>query len=516
MPHGFFDSYDDALFFLHSRIDYERAAAEKMTARDFKLDRMAELLARLGDPQETIPAVHITGTKGKGSTAVMAAEMLTAAGYRTGLFTSPHVSAFEERMRVDGRMPSRGECTDLLDEVAAEVMQLDVQGPAMRPTYFEIATAMAWLYFRRCRCDFVVLEVGLGGRLDSTNLCRPEVTVITNVSRDHMHVLGNTAREIAAEKAGIIKPHIPVVCGVERPDAAEVIHATARRCESPLYQSGRDFDAVYRRAEDRTRKAAEPVRRPISDLQPPSSDLQPPSSDLQPPSSDLRPPSSDLRPPTSDLRPPTVDVTTPFNTFSSLPLALRGEHQARNAAAAVSAIDVLRNRGFAISDAAVRAGLANVRWPLRLEVLRRSPIVIADAAHNEASAAALVAALRSEFPAERRILIFAASRDKDVEAIAANLLPAFYTVVATQFVGNPRSIPPTELAERIGAAFGGRLLTAANPLEAYALALEMSAAGDLICASGSFYLAAEVRNAVLGMPLPVGMPASAAVLTPRL
>jgi dihydrofolate synthase/folylpolyglutamate synthase len=478
VPTGFFNSYDDAMFFLHSRIDYERAAAEKMTARDFKLDRMAELLARLGNPQETIPAVHITGTKGKGSTAVMTAEMLSAAGYRTGLFTSPHVSTFEERMRVDGRMPSREECTGLLDEVAAEVMQLDLQGPAMRPTYFEIATAMAWLYFRRCRCDYVVLEVGLGGRLDSTNLCRPEVTVITNVSRDHMHVLGNTAREIAAEKAGIIKPHIPVVCGVERPDAAGVIHSTARRCESPLYQSGRDYDAVYRRADDGTRKT-EGVTRNAGEP---------------------------VRPPSSDLRPPTVDVQTPFSRFTSLPLPLRGEHQARNAAAAVTAIDVLRNRGFRISDAAVTAGMANVLWPLRLEVLRRSPIVIADAAHNEASAAALVAALRSEFPAERRILIFAASQDKDVEAIAANLFPAFDTVVATQFIGNPRSIPPGELAERVGASYGGRLLTAANPLEAYALALEMSAAGDLICASGSFYLAAEVRNAVLGLPLPVEVP----------
>jgi dihydrofolate synthase / folylpolyglutamate synthase len=481
--HDRFDSYDDALFFLHSRIDYERAAAEKLTARDFKLDRMAELLARLGNPQETIPAVHITGTKGKGSTAVMTAEMLTAAGYRTGLFTSPHVSAFEERMRVDGRMPSREECTDLLDEVAAEVMRLDVQGPAMRPTYFEIATAMAWLYFRRRQCDFVVLEVGLGGRFDSTNLCRPEVAVITNVSRDHMHVLGNTAREIAAEKAGIIKPHIPVVCGVERPDAAEVIHAAAARCESPLYQSGRDFDAVYRRH--------------IPGISGNPRDVS-----------------------------PTVDVTAPFTTFTSLPLTLRGEHQARNAATAVTAIDVLRNRGFAIFDTAVAAGMANVRWPLRLEVLRRSPIVIADAAHNEASAAALVAALRSEFTAERRILVFAASRDKDVPAIAANLFPAFDTVIATQFVGNPRAIPPGELADQVAEAAsfranrsgteagsfgfgGGRLLTAANPLEAYALALEMSAAGDLICASGSFYLAAEVRNAVLGAPLPEELPTAA-------
>jgi len=451
--------------FLHGRIDYERAAAEKMTAYDFKLDRMRELLALLGDPQETIPAVHITGTKGKGSTAVMAAEMLTAAGYRTGLFTSPHISVFEERMRVDGRPPDERRSADLLEDVAAAVLQLDVQGPAMRPTYFEIATAMAWLYFRRERCDFVVLEVGLGGRLDSTNLCRPEVTVITNVSRDHTNVLGETVQEIAAEKAGILKPNVPVVCGVVDPDVVTLIRRRAEELDAKLLQRGRDFDDVYRR----------PVTIQSARVDSPSAPGESPGANYL------------------------VDVRTPYSRFSSLPLRLAGAFQGKNAAAAVTAVDVLRNRGFSISDEAIVAGMNNVHWPLRLEVLRTDPLVIVDAAHNEAAAAALVTALRTEFPAGRRTLIFAASRDKPVERIAAELFPAFDAVVLTQFVANPRAIPPEQLAARIASAGNSpRMLTAADPSAACSLALKSAGDGDLICATGSFYLAAEVRQILQG------------------
>ncbi|MFQ5733047.1 MAG: bifunctional folylpolyglutamate synthase/dihydrofolate synthase, partial [Planctomycetaceae bacterium] len=412
--------------------------------RGFKLDRMRGLLARLGDPQSTIPAVHIAGTKGKGSTAVMAAEILTAAGLRTGLFTSPHISAFEERMRVDGQTPAQPVCIELLDRVARTVRELDALGAEMRATYFEIATAIAWLFFVRERCDVAVLEVGLGGRLDSTNLCRPLVTVITNISRDHMHVLGNTVTEIAAEKAGIIKPGIPIVNGAIRPAAAAVIDDAAMTQASPLYRRHVDFRSVYRR----------------------------------------------------EGQGAVVDVETPYGRYESIPLALAGAHQADNAALAITVADVLGAGGFEIPREAVRRGMANVCWPLRLEVLSRDPTIVVDAAHNEASAAALVGALRAEFSAERRILVFAASRDKDVERIAAVLFPAFNAVVLTQFVGNPRSIPPDELQSRVDPA-GVGFPMAPSPMEALSQAIALAGARDLICATGSFYLAAEVREVAL-------------------
>ena len=438
-------TYDDAMAFLLGRIDYERAAVDSVSSRGFKLDRMRELLERLGDPHLKIPAVHIAGTKGKGSTSVMTAEVLSAAGLKTGLFTSPHISAFEERMRVNGITPSRLGCVALLAQVEQVVREMDRLGDDLRVTYFEIATAMAWLFFVREGCEIAVLEVGLGGRLDSTNLCRPEVTLITNISRDHTHLLGETAAEIAAEKAGIIKPGIPVISGETGREAAEVIAGIARSRSAPLYCRNVDFRSNYRRVAGSGR----------------------------------------------------VDVETPHSRYESIPVPLAGTHQADNAALAVTAVDLLRERGFAIPAESIDEGMANVRWPLRLEVLSQEPAVVVDAAHNEASAAALVEALQVEFPAEQRTLIFAASRDKDVERIAAVLFPAFDTVVLTQFVGNPRAIPPEELQGLVDSR-STVVRVANNPEQALAQALATVSSRGLICATGSFYLAAEVRATALG------------------
>ena len=448
-------SYDDALAFLAARIDYEQAAAEKMTVRSFKLDRMRELLASVGDPQETIPAVHIAGTKGKGSTAAMTAEMLTAAGYRVGLFTSPHMAAFEERMRVGGEMPDAETVTRLVNRIASVVGPMDLDGPAMQATYFEIATAMAWLYFRQMCCDFVVLEVGMGGRLDSTNLCRPDVTVITNISRDHMQILGDSERLIAREKAGIIKPHVPVISGVLHPEAAAEIEAVAARNEADLYRLSHDLQFEYERAGDnRTSK---------------------------------------------------IDVQAPHSDFHGLPLVLTGEHQAANAALAVSAIDVLRNRGYHIPDVAVEQGMANVRLPLRFERVAGNPEFIVDAAHNAASAQAFAKTLRIEYADRRRSLIFATSRDKEVERIAELLFPEFDRVILTRFLGNPRAIPPDELLERTRAFCPADVTTADDPAAAIELVRRKADPGEVVCATGSFYLAAEVRgllmNSAVGQPV---------------
>lgn len=447
-------SYDEALAFLNARLNYERTAAEKVSVRDFKPDRMQRLLALLGNPQNTIPAVHIAGTKGKGSTAVMVAEILQAGGYRTGLFTSPHVRDFEERMQVNGRCPPAETLVALTDETAEAVEHLDRLGPEYGPTYFEIAMAMAWQFFRRECCDFVVLEVGLGGRLDATNICHPEVTVLTNVSRDHMHLLGNTPAEIAAEKAGIIKSHIPVVSGVLHPAARKVIRDTTREHSADLYELQRDIRYLRRRTPEKI-----------------------------PAAGSLRALSGSF-----------LDVETPFTGYENLPLTLAGAHQAANAALAVSAVDVLRRRGYPVPAEAVSAGLSAVRWPIRLEVLGTSPLLIADAAHNEASVTATVRALREEFPAGPRTLLFGVSRDKDVEQLAAVLFPHFDRIILTRFLGNPRAVDPEELEQRTAAFASGELSTADDPKSAVNAARLCTPEHGLICATGSFYLAAEVRT----------------------
>lgn len=221
-----FHSREEAVTWLYSRVDFERMSPS-LTASDFKLDRMRNLLSCLGNPQEKVPVVHIAGTKGKGSTAAVIGSVLTAAGYSVGLFTSPHIDRFEERIRVSGEEISEDGLTSLVSRLADVALQIDAAGQGLSPTFFELSTALAWLWFSECRTDIAVLEVGLGGRLDSTNICQPEVSVITTISRDHTHILGTRLADIAREKAGIIKAGVPVVTGVADREALPVISDVA-------------------------------------------------------------------------------------------------------------------------------------------------------------------------------------------------------------------------------------------------------------------------------------------------
>ena len=391
-------TYEQAIEYLYGRINYERAQTGSYSTRDFKLDRVRHLLARLGDPQEAVPAIHIAGTKGKGTTAAMVAGILEAAGLRVGLFTSPHISAFEERVQVNGRMPARRDIIDLAVQVAKETDRMDQLPGQMSPTFFEITVAMGWLWFVSQNVDIVVLEVGLGGRLDATNVCRPLVSVITSISRDHTGLLGSTLAEIAAEKAGIIKPGVPTVCGVETAEAHTVIQAICRQQNSPLISLDREI-----------RLGSEP-------------------------------------PAGNPPAPQTVSIHTPKGKYERLEIPLAGRHQLRNAALAVGVIESLNQQGWQIPDQALRTGLARTRCPLRIEVVRKAPTVVLDVAHNWASISALLETLNREFSAGRRILIFAVSRDKDVTGMLRLLLPEFETLVATQFAGNPRGMPVEKLA----------------------------------------------------------------------
>jgi dihydrofolate synthase/folylpolyglutamate synthase len=439
MPPPPLPSYDDALAFWYGRINYEQRSP---TPDDLKLDHMHALLRRLGDPQDRLRIVHVAGSKGKGSTSAMLAAVLSRAGYRTGLFTSPHLCRVEERIQVENQPISPGELTTLLSDVRAAL----ADPPALEPTFFEVATAVGFLHFRRRRVETAVIEVGLGGRFDSTNVCRPALAVITSISFDHVQQLGNTLARIAAEKAGIIKPGRPVVSGATAPEARDVIERVARQRGSPLYQLGADFryDCTPGRV---TADAEQPSR---------------------------------------------VRVTT-RRAWPEMDVGLLGDHQAANAAVAVAAVEVLRSQGWHVPDAAVAAGLAGVRWPARMEVVRRRPLVVLDCAHNVASAEALVATLRSTFPPARRWLIFAGSGDKDLTGMMRVLAPHFAHAFLTRYAGSARGLPPEELAALLRRCADLPHSVHATAQDAWHAARERAGPDDIICVTGSVFLAGELR-----------------------
>lgn len=465
--------HDAALAFLFGRIDYERADRFPYRSRGLKLDRMLELASRLGDPHTQFPIVHVAGTKGKGSTSTMIADVLTAAGYRTGLYTSPHVRCVEERLQIDGRLCTPDEFVALIRQIhpAVDAMDRDCQtrGEAGHgPTYFEITTAAALLHFVRGRVDVAVLEVGLGGRLDSTNICRPQVSVITSISFDHMRQLGNTLASIAGEKAGIIKPGVPVVTGVTEPEPLGVIRQVAARRGCECYVAGTHFHHRY------------------GGSSPPLCNAAPNSA----------------WPHGWSAFDYWEDVAGIRTELSGLRVGLIGRHQAANGAVALAAIGRLREQGWEVDEAAVRNGLARVDVPARTEVVQQRPTVMIDAAHNVASAQALIEVIREMCPrgkTRRRILVFAASQDKDVPAILGPLLAEFDAVILTRFLNNPRAACPDDLrrtAERLLAAGSVppcELLTSGDSTAAWQLARTMATEDDLICATGSFFLASELR-----------------------
>lgn len=439
--------YRSAVDFLFGRINYERLAALTMSEGDFKLHRMRRLLDVLGSPEQAIPAIHVAGTKGKGSTSVMAAAMLEAAGYRVGLYTSPHRVQFEERMTVNGALLTPAEVVELVEELRQAEASFGEDGQAL--TFFELTTAMSWLHFRRSKVDVAVVEVGLGGRLDSTNLCRPLATIITSISRDHMRMLGNTLASIAREKAGIAKPGVPMLSGVTIDEPAEAIRDACRHAEAPLFELDRDLLVSN--------------VTPVVDTNPPG------------------------------LLRYRFDLKTPWSAVQNLESPLAGFHQVANTALAVSAITRLASEGYPAGQDALRTGLSQVDLPLRLEVLRRNPLVIVDSAHNDASIRALRETIQ-DFPARRRTLVFGSSRDKETARLLEIAVPAFDRIIVTPYLLNPRAVPAEELLEIARPLTNAPVVAASSPTEAWALAQEGCSPEDLICVSGSFFLAAEFRE----------------------
>lgn len=397
------------------------------------LDRTRALLAALGDPHKRLRFVHVAGTNGKGSTAAMLDSCLRCAGYKVGLFTSPYINRFNERIQVDGVPIPDGDLVRLVEQVrpAASAMA-DV------PTEFELITALGMLYFAQERCDIVVLEVGLGGALDSTNVIDPPAcAVITALGMDHVKELGPTLADIAAAKAGIIKPGSPVVSYGGAPEADRVIADAAAACGAPLTVA--DFARLTLRG--------------------------------------------------AGLEGQTFD----YDGLTCLTLPLLARYQPRNAVVAIEALRALRARGWQIPDSAIRQGLAQVRWPGRFELLRRDPPFLLDGSHNAHGMRATADSLRALFPGEKFVFLVSIMADKDADEMLRLLLPlakGFVTVTAP----SPRAIPASELAARIE-ALGGRAEPAGGIPAAVARVWELAAGGPA-AALGTLYFSGEVREAV--------------------
>lgn len=454
-----------ALEFLFGRINYERVAVLPYGERQLKLDRMRTLLHRLGNPDAGIPIIHVAGTKGKGSTSALIAAILHAAGYDVGVYSSPHLEQLEERFTINGVPCTPDELVALVDRIRPVVQQMDDAGIAAgdssySPTFFELTTALALMHFADRQVDAVVLEVGLGGRLDSTNVCQPVVTVVTNISLDHTKQLGDTTAKIAAEKGGIIKHGVPVILGTLDDQAHAVLLEIARQHGARVIEPPRDFTVNYRAPHEVDAHASHGE----------------------------------------------IDFAAGHGdemfTLAAAPLRMLGQHQAANAGIALAVALELRRQGWLISTDAMRSGLAEATLPGRIEVVGRRPTVVLDVAHNVASVEALVESLGESFAATERVLVFAASKDKDALGMLRLLLPHFQRVIVTEFQENPRAIPAEQIRAwcheergRSGDPSGdGDLRCCPLPADAWRLAIEWTRPDQLLCITGSFFIAAELRQ----------------------
>ncbi len=467
--------HEQAIAFLLGRINYERMPVLPYGQRQLKLDRMRQLLTRLGNPDAGLPIVHVAGTKGKGSTASLVGSILHAAGYHVGLFSSPHLESIGERFSLNGVPCSADELAGLVDQIRPVVLAMDEEeDQSLSPTYFEITTAIALMYFSQQKVDMAILEVGLGGRLDSTNVCQPAVTVITSISFDHTKQLGNTLGQIAAEKAGIIKPGVPLLCGPLDDEPRQVIADIAKQHGCRMLEAGHDFTHRYHPPQQLDQQQA------LGQL---------------------------------DFSGKFVDQAV---ELKALPLQLLGEHQADNAALAVATCIELQRQGWAISPEAIRTALAELTLPARIEIIRRKPTVVLDVAHNVASARALADVLTTSFATKERILVLATSKDKDATGIADALLPHFNRVIATAYQNNPRAVPVEKLAQilqeqKATANPAAEVFESPTPIDAWHLAQQLaqqfsqacvskqgSASNEpLICITGSFFIAAELRRPLI-------------------
>ncbi len=448
------EEYQVALDYLYSFVDFSLTKSSRYSAENFDLGRMHDLVARLGYPHRRYPIIHIAGTKGKGSVAALCQSALTEAGYRVGLYTSPHLHDYAERMQVDGVPIPHNSLVDLLDEIKPVI------GTIPELTTFEITTALAFLYFERVRVDAAVIEVGLGGRLDATNVVLPEVSVITSLSYDHTFLLGETLAEIAREKAGIIKPGVPVVVSPQAEEACAVIDAIAAERRSPVIWVGKDY--LYTHIERTVNGQTIDVWR-----------------------------SGELRSNDGWIKSGEAEKAAPTRMW--LPLA--GNHQVQNAATAYAALQTFSERAVPVAEDAIRGGFSRVKWPGRFEILQVQPPVVIDAAHNRDSARILRVALDDYFPGQPVIMVFGASEDKDVEGMFAELAPRVGQVIATKSF-HPRALDAETIAE-IAHQYNRPVKIILDVADALEAAILDAGEQYMILATGSIFVAAGAREAWL-------------------
>lgn len=445
-------NYHEALRYLYSLVDYEKRRIERYTPEEFRLERVVDFLNMLGNPHLAYPKIHVAGTKGKGSVSAMLASISSASGLRTALYTSPHLHTYRERMQINREPISRADMAALLTELRPII------GDNPDLTIFEVTTALAFLYFARQNVDLAVVEVGLGGRLDATNVITPLASVITSISLDHTYLLGDTLAAIAGEKAGIIKPGVPVVVSPQRPEAREVFETVAAARNAPLTLVEKTWThEVQERRYQRQRFALRHIG--------------------------------------------AADV---FEGDYELPLI--GNFQRENAATAVAAASVLQQHGLPqFTPESVRQGLEQVTWPGRMEILHRDPVLVVDCAHNAYSAQMLVSSLEEWFPGKKWILIYGASSDKDLTGMLRALLPAAEHVIVTRSY-HPRAMAPYQLAD-LCADLGHGAEIAISPQRSLEQACNRANAEVGILVTGSVFLVADIR-AVYAQTAPLNLPQS--------
>jgi dihydrofolate synthase/folylpolyglutamate synthase len=396
----------------------------------FGLTAITELLSRLGNPQKSYKTILIAGTNGKGSTAAMTASILCRAGYKVGLYTSPHLVDVRERIVINGKRISLPEFNRTIAYVKDKIQQ-----PV---TYFEFLTAVAFVYFKNQKVDIAVLEVGLGGRLDATNVCKPLVSVITNIAFDHTDYLGNTLESITIAKAGIIKRNGICITAAKQKEVLRILSNVCRKRQAELYCLGRDIKIKKQKNGFFTYRGL-------------------------------------------------------YRNLKDLTIPLRGEHQLSNAALALAAIEISEKNGFSVDDTAIYAGLKNTQWEGRLEVLQNQPLFLLDGAHNPAGISVLCRSLKKDFSYRRLILIFGALSDKNYRQMLQKIVPLASVIILTQ-LKTKRAVPVNDIME-IVKKMGYPAIVTKNVNRAIEQAQTMAKKHDLICATGSFYLVGEIKQA---------------------
>jgi dihydrofolate synthase / folylpolyglutamate synthase len=441
------EQYQAALDYIYSFVDYSLTKNFKFSAEKFDLGRIIKFLEAFDNPQYKYPVIHIAGTKGKGSTGAMITSVLQAAGYRVGFYTSPHLQEFTERIKINEQEISQSRFVELVEYMKPEVEKIK------RLTTFELATALGFIYFAQEKVDFAVIEVGLGGRLDATNVVDPLVSVITSLSLDHIQILGDTIEKIAFEKGGIIKSRKPVITAAQKPEAYQVLESIAGELNSPLFKVddrykvelvSHSFEGQVFRIKDGEGEAIE------------------------------------------------------------LKLPLLGAHQLENAVTAYAVLDVIKNQGYQITPQAIGTGFSQVSWPARFEIITNNPTVILDSAHNRDSAKKLRQAIEDYLSGMPVILVFGASDDKDIQGMFAELLPGVERVIVTKSI-HPRSMDPSKLV-----AFARphhipcEIVT---PIEAAIDSAQKYAKDNAaILVTGSIFVAAGARQYLLNYPNPDFIP----------